>query len=413
MGDTDLSEPNVLAHAKRRLFPRDSAGASYAVVDTQFAREEWLRGQSIDPEIRDVLAPFNHVRIGSGYPDLVGVRRLDSDFIDLPASTDISPMIAIEAKGLRNDQPGDIEGGVLQAYDRLQGVNAAYLVAPSVAITSEVRNLAKRLNVGVLGVDRDGNVEPIEIPKAVGTASSRETNAIRFQASTRRVAGRSFSLNHPKNYLAYPLAQYHAEDTDAILSERVVAAVDEARAGAAFLGLIEEHPEGVNLAPLGEEVVRFALERYESVDEALDEFEGWKRTRRRFCEIAPSWGQLARRVVWEYPATQAIIDMIQSLHRNGISNPTLTELFENLYQRYPTFAVELFIRGTDEARASVLDKDGTLHYDSLRDGSNYHSPTVFQLKAMFYHSGILTERGAEPHRLDPSRDVWRLENPLK
>ena len=49
---------------------------------------------------------------------------------------------------------------------------------------------------------------------------------------------------------------------------------------------------------------------------------------------------------------------------------------------------------------------------ALADGSVYHSPTVFQLKAMLYHGGVLTERGAEPHRLDPTRDVWRLREPL-
>jgi hypothetical protein len=40
------------------------------------------------------------------------------------------------------------------------------------------------------------------------------------------------------------------------------------------------------------------------------------------------------------------------------------------------------------------------------------SPTVFQLKAMLYHAGILTERGAEPHRLAPTEDVWALRNPV-
>jgi len=49
----------------------------------------------------------------------------------------------------------------------------------------------------------------------------------------------------------------------------------------------------------------------------------------------------------------------------------------------------------------------------LADGNVYHSPTVFQLKAMLYHAGVLTERGAEPHRLDPGSDVWRLRVPLE
>jgi hypothetical protein len=63
-----LSEPAVLAHTKRQLFPADDSAASYAVVDTQFATEEWLPNQPIPAEIHDQLAPFNHVRVGTGYP---------------------------------------------------------------------------------------------------------------------------------------------------------------------------------------------------------------------------------------------------------------------------------------------------------------------------------------------------------
>ncbi len=58
----------------------------------------------------------------------------------------------------------------------------------------------------------------------------------------------------------------------------------------------------------------------------------------------------------------------------------------------------------------MLTDDGELRRDELRDGDVYHSPTVFQLKAMLYHAGILTERGSEPHRLDPCTDRWALRN---
>jgi len=36
----------------------------------------------------------------------------------------------------------------------------------------------------------------------------------------------------------------------------------------------------------------------------------------------------------------------------------------------------------------------------------------FQLKAMLYHAGILTERGAEPSNLEPCADEWCLREPL-
>jgi len=37
---------------------------------------------------------------------------------------------------------------------------------------------------------------------------------------------------------------------------------------------------------------------------------------------------------------------------------------------------------------------------------------VFQLKAMLYHAGVLTECGVEPSNLDPEADVWKLRTPV-
>jgi hypothetical protein len=111
------------------------------------------------------------------------------------------------------------------------------------------RTLARELNVGVLGVEKDGDVDPLELPQVVGTPPTPEHSAIAFQASAQGVADRSFGLNHPKNYLAFPLAVYHPEETATILADRVVAATDDACRGAAFLNLIDERPAQVRLTP--------------------------------------------------------------------------------------------------------------------------------------------------------------------
>ncbi|MDG5776981.1 hypothetical protein QA599_11040 [Haloarculaceae archaeon H-GB1-1] len=246
----------------------------------------------------------------------------------------------------------------------------------------------------------------------VGNRTSDDATAIRFQATAQGVADASFGLNHPKNYLGVPLALAHPEETDAVLTERVVGATADARRGAAFLDLVEERPDRTVLTPLGEEVVRFALDRCGSVDAALEEFDDWRRSRKRFCDLAPEWGQLTRRVVWAYPATKLLVEELQTMHDDGITDPSLVQLVEWLHVHHPTFTVELFLRGTDAVRRRVLDADGELQVAELADGAVFHSPTVFQLKAMCYHAGILAERGAEPHRLDPERDSWRLRNPV-
>jgi len=403
----DLTEPHVLAHAKRRLFPPDEGSESYAVVDTQFSTEEWRSGQRIEPSIHETLAPFNHVRLGGGYPDLVGVRVLEREWLAVERLGEEPPLVAIEAKGYTGTGV-DTRLGITQAYDRLHEANAAYLAVPAAAVTTTDRALARELNVGVLGVDADGTVEPLEVPRVVGNRTSDEATAIRFQASAQGVADRSFGLNHPKNYLAYPLAVYHPDETEGVLAERVVRATTDARRGATFLDLVEERPDRVDLTPLGREVVRFALDRYGSVDAALREFEDWQGSRKRFRDLAPEWGLLTRRIVWAYPATKLLVEELQQMHEDGITDPSLVDLVEWLHVHHPTFTVELFVRGTDDARSRVLDEDGELQPDALTDGNVYHSPTVFQLKAMLYHAGLLAERGAEPHRLDPTADSWRL-----
>lgn len=406
-----LTEPEVLAHTKRRLFPDDDEQA-YVVADTQFATSSWLAGVEIDPAVRHALAPFNHVRVGSGYPDLVGVRRLENDLLAVDRLGDEPPLIAVEAKGYTDTGGVEVERGVVQAYDRLGEANAVYVSAPVDAVSQHARTLARELNVGVLGVGADGTVRPLETPRLVGTRTTTETTAIRFQASAQGVADQSFGLNHPKNYLGYALACAHEDDTDALVEEYVVGAVDDARRGAAFLGLLGEGPQRDALSPLGREVVRFAIEEHGSVDPALAAFEAWKGRPQRFTDLAPRWGQLARRVVFAYPGTQLLVEELQHLHDDGHREPTLVQFVEYLHELHPTFTVELFIRGTETARTRVLDEDGSLVRGALREGDVYHSPTVFQLKAMLYHAGLLTERGAEPSNLDPVEDRWALRTPV-
>ncbi|MBX0287222.1 hypothetical protein [Haloarcula salinisoli] len=408
MSSAPLSEPQVLAHAKRRLFPEADQSGTYAVVDTQFAGGEWLAGQAIEASVRETLAPFNHVRVGSGYPDLVGVRTLEPELLAVDRLGEEPPLVAVEAKGV-TDRGVDTERGIVQAYDRLNEANAAYVAVPADAVSQTDRTLARELNVGVLGVDASGRVEPVERPRVVGNRATDEATAIRFQASAQGVADKSFGLNHPKNYLGYPLAHYADGSTEQLLADhKVVRAFDDARRGAAFLGLVDERPDRVELTPLGREVVRFAIARYGDVEGALAEFENWYRSSQCFYDLAPEWADLARRVIFAYPATQLLVEELQALHDDGFDRPTLVELVRYLHEVHPTFTVELFLRGDDDVRSRALTTEGDLRPAPLREGRSYHAPTVFQLKAMLYHTGILTERGAEPSNLDPTADVWAL-----
>jgi len=413
MSTVARSEPEVLASAKAELFPEADDDRSYAVCDTQFGQDEWRHGERISQAVRDRLAPFNHVRVGSGYPDLVGVRTLESDLLAVDRVDETNPpLVAVEAKGYTANGTVDVERGIVQAHDRLGEANAAFVAAPEAAVTQSNRALARDLNVGVLAVEGE-TVHVREPSRVVGNDAGDDTRAIRFQASAQGVTDQSFGLNHPKNYLGYPLALYADGDTAALLDEHdVVGATADARRGSAFLGLTEETTAGPRLTPLGDEVVRFALDRCGSVTGALTEFAEWYRSRKRFTELAPAWGQLARRVMWAYPATPLLVEELQTLHEDGNTAPSLVEFVTHLHRSHPSFAVELFLRGTEDVRSRALDADGTLHEAVLTEGGVYHSPTVFQLKAMLYHVGLLTERGSEPSDLEPTTDVWRLRHPV-
>lgn len=407
----ELSEPHVLAATKQEVFSTEPDNG-YVVTDTQFAQEEWLDEQPIDRKTRSILAPFNHVRVGSGYPDLVGVGFLDDTFLAVDRFGEQPPLIAIEAKGYTQTGTVDIERGILQAYDRLHEANVAYVSGPLEAISQSERTLARELNVGVLGIDHDGTSHVIERPRIVGNRTSNEATALRFQAGAQGVADKSFGLNHPKNYLAVPLAAFHDDKTKELIDKHVVSAVDDAIRGAVFLGLVTKQGSELQLTSLGQEVIRFALRKYDNVQSALEEFQNWQRSRKRFTDVAPLWGELTRRIVYDYPATELLVTELQQMHDDGFESPTLVELVQWLHTQHPTFTVELFICGDEGIRERVLTEDGELRENEIDDGNIYHSPTVFQLKAILYHSGLLTERGSEPSNLEPQDDVWRLYQSL-
>ena len=109
-----------------------------------------------------------------------------------------------------------------------------------------------------------------------------------------------------------------------------------------------------------------------------------------------------------YPAIALLVDEPQRLHGEGNREPTLRQVVLELFDTQPTFAIERFLRGTNEARERVFADAASLDPEALADGNLYASPTTFQLKAMLYHAGILTERGKEPHRLEPTEDIWAL-----
>lgn len=420
MSAIELSEPEVLAPAKNILFSKLATEVGYAVTDTQFSTTHWHDRAPIRDEIRSQLSPFNHVRVAGGYPDLVAAAWLKEEYYRGTVNEiEAPPLVIIEAKGLKSDGKIDATESIIQAHERLSEANLAFSALPSQAITDHVQSLGRELNVGIISVAQDGGVEMREKPRLVGAQIGKEASVIRFQAGPQSVAGQSFHLNRPKNYLAYPICMYSSRATDKdtpeeILSEYVVRDVESARNGAVFLGLIEkDHTNNDGLTPLGEEVVRFGLQRHQgSVDSLLEEFREWKRKQTRLTRLAPEWALLARWIVYSYPATQLLVKTIQKLQRR-VESPRLPELVQEMYEENPTFAIEFFIRDTDDARSKVLTTEGKLNNSSLSHVDVYRSVTTYQFKQMLYHCGILSESGNDTSNLNPEESIWELEHSLR
>jgi len=399
-----LTEPEVLATTKKYLFPEENE-YNYVVVDSQFTRETWLTDEAVNEEILDQLSPFNHIKIGNGYPDMVGVAQPPSNCIldDFSLQSN-RPLISVEAKGYTRAGDIDLKSGIFQAYDRLLNSNLSFLAAPLDSFDETTISMSENLNIGLLGIDPKGEIEIVKKSKLLGFESSKETQIIRYQASPQGIRHESFPLNHPKNYLAYPLALYHEKETEVLIKKYIVNIPRYCSYGAEFLGLINREPKE-ELTQLGEEVVRFALRNFDSIEEALRSLEKLKGSRKRFVKASPDWVEIIRYTMMNYPFTKILVREINKLQKN-CQNPTIIDLVKSLYKEHSSLSIELFIK--EKKREEIFDEKDNLKFEKLKDPKIYQTHTTFQFKTMLYHAGIIENRGYDINKFNPEEDIWKL-----
>jgi hypothetical protein len=160
---------------------------------------------------------------------------------------------------------------------------------------------------------------------------------------------------------------------------------------------------------LGAEVVRHAADWHGTPGDALTEFDDWFRKTTRFTKLAPQWAQLARSVVVQYPPGELIIEALERLHADGVSDVTLPVLVEEAFALNQSLTTEVFF--SQGKRDVVLTPDGELREEALCDPSVYKSGVYFQLKAVLFHTGLLTARGTDNGR-EAVVDEWQLEHPV-
>lgn len=223
-------------------------------------------------------------------------------------------------------------------------------------------------------------------------------------ASTPGIAVNQLRLNHPKNYVAVPLAVAADGDSDALINEYAVSAVHDARRGAVELNLITEAGDRT---PLGDAVVVSGTNAYGSIENALAAIRDARRSHTRFREEFSAWRTHAERLAFQYDPTTYLV---QFLREQGTLR--LHELTWLLWKHDPELAETVFLNRRVTTSNPVTPGNRPASRELTNPGM-YRAEATFQYKAFLYHCGILTDRGADSARLDPETDTWTLNPALR
>lgn len=208
-----------------------------------------------------------------------------------------------------------------------------------------------------------------------------------------------FKLNHPKNYLAVPLAASADADTDFLIREYAVNLPDRAWNGAVEIGLIT--PTG-EITQLGEATVVTGIRSHGSPREALEAFGELHGSPKRFVDAFPEWANIAKRLAFQYEPT---LHLVSFLREQGALH--LYEVAWLLWKYDPELVETAFLHpGVTEQ--TTIDPDTRPASSVLTDASVYRDECTMQYKAFLFHCGIIDDRGGCTAHLDPETDTWRL-----
>jgi hypothetical protein len=207
-------------------------------------------------------------------------------------------------------------------------------------------------------------------------------------------------FTHPKNYLGVPLAVDVDGSTGALVVQHLVDLPGRAKRGAQALGLIDI---AGNLTARGDRVVAQAARVHGSSRAGLEALEALAGSPTRFVDAYPGWTPVALSLARTYEPAEPIIGVLERER-----SLTLPELVVELAQTDPEYVVETFLQtDADDVECSHSDLATEAALDRA---STYRGQAVYQLKSLLFHCGVLTQRGADTSRLEPTADVWGLES---
>lgn len=235
----------------------------------------------------------------------------------------------------------------------------------------------------------------------------------------------SYGLNHPKAYLAYAVALAQTESrqsADALVSNRVINAVDDARQGAVHLDLITSAQTNqppsfreYQLTEYGRTVVAKITDAFENTENALSEFQRLKGSRSRFTETHDVWKAIGPDIAQADPAIAYLVDLLQDVHNDsGRDEFPLAELAQYyLCEHDPEFTVEFFFNDRQTVRDKIHATLQNNECDIFYSVDAYRATVTYQLKSMLFHLGVLSERGKDTSRFNPETDIWALSDRLR
>lgn len=386
-----MIEPLVLAAAKDYLVT-DSTEHGYAIVDAQFLANQW-GGTEVNDETIGRLSPINALNLSAGRPDAL-VAAPNPNVFETSTEQVLAPLLSvIEAKG-HSGGSVNVAEAITQAHAHLDEVNLGFAAVPKKSVEPIHRRLAGELDVGLLMIDATGDVEVIKKPRAVGASTTPSTETVRFHARIGGDVPSKLKKNHPKNALGYVLAVAADGEPETLCEEYVIGTTAHARLDAEALGLVVTGNTEPTLTPKGAESVRTLSYCYDGVLAALEKVKEYYGSQQRLIDVEPVMGTVARDAILQYPPTQELLHVLDEIAVEESEKFRVDQVAKRLAERRPEFAIDLFLSTDPVTRRNALQGQ-EVQLEVFDQENNYHTNTLYQYKAVLFHTGILTSRGID------------------
>ena len=105
-------------------------------------------------------------------------------------------------------------------------------------------------------------------------------------------------------------------------------------------------------------------------------------------------GTVARDAILQYPPTQELLYVLDEITAEESEKFRVDQVAKHLAERRPEFAIDLFLSIDPITRRDAL-QGKEIQLDVFNQEKSYHTNTLYQYKAVLFHTVILTSRGID------------------